>query len=128
MDLLQHEQQPAKVPLSGSVTGVLLSLASTTVLTLFFTQRGLAIKNWGRLPFVVWLVFAIYLDSYLFVFATAILQHSLGVNTSFAICEAAILLCLLFYVTTKIVRITSLNPFSESLLRLFVVGGGAPDH
>lgn len=47
-------------------------------------------------------VFAVYIDSYLFVFATAILQHSLGVNTSLAICESAIILCLVFYVSTKV--------------------------
>lgn len=47
-------------------------------------------------------VFAIYTDSYCFVFATAILQHSLGVNSSIHTCEGAILLCLVCYVTTKV--------------------------
>ncbi|KAK5997008.1 hypothetical protein PT974_02357 [Cladobotryum mycophilum] len=93
----------APVPIPGSVISVILSLASVTVLTLFLTQRGLAIKQWSRLPYVVWLVFAIYFDSYLFVFATAILEHSLGVNTNLTICEAAIILCLVFYVTTKLI-------------------------
>ncbi|KYK58893.1 hypothetical protein DCS_00020 [Drechmeria coniospora] len=46
-------------------------------------------------------VFAIYVDSYLFVFATAILQHAIGINMSLATCEGAILLCLVCYVTTK---------------------------
>ncbi|KAL7781962.1 hypothetical protein V8C43DRAFT_327507 [Trichoderma afarasin] len=80
----------------------MLSLAATTVLTLFLTQRVLVIKAWNRLPPVVWLVFAIYVDSYLFVIATAVLQHSLGVNSSYGICEAAIFLCLVCYVTTKV--------------------------
>ncbi|KAL6797914.1 hypothetical protein GGI42DRAFT_89963 [Trichoderma sp. SZMC 28013] len=31
---------------------------------------------------------AIYIDSYLFVIATAVLQHSLGVNSSYGICGA----------------------------------------
>lgn len=31
---------------------------------------------------------AIYIDSYLFVIATAVLQHSLGVNSSYGTCEA----------------------------------------
>ncbi|KJZ70545.1 hypothetical protein HIM_10048 [Hirsutella minnesotensis 3608] len=90
------------VPLVGQVFAMLLSLASTTVLTLFFVQRIAGVQSWRRLPFVSWLVFAIYIDSYLFVFATAILQHSVGVNSSLSTCEGAILLCLVCYVTTKV--------------------------
>jgi hypothetical protein len=47
-------------------------------------------------------VFLIYLDSYLFVFATAVLQFGIGVDSALGICEAAILLCLVCYVTTKV--------------------------
>jgi len=47
-------------------------------------------------------VFGIYLDSFVFVFATAILQYGVGVNSSAQICDSAILLCLVFYVTTKV--------------------------
>jgi hypothetical protein len=47
-------------------------------------------------------VFAIYADSFLFVFATAILQFGFGVNTTIYICQSAILLCLVCYVTTKV--------------------------
>ncbi|KAM6477751.1 hypothetical protein HDV62DRAFT_401266 [Trichoderma sp. SZMC 28011] len=119
----------ARVPLPGQIISVMLSLAATTVLTLFLSkaapwvvplplfcsdmkelnavsilaQRVLVIKAWNRLPPVVWLVFAIYVDSYLFVIATAVLQHSLGVNSSYGICEAAIFLCLVCYVTTKFI-------------------------
>ncbi|ODA75827.1 hypothetical protein RJ55_08649 [Drechmeria coniospora] len=89
------------VPIAGEITSMLLSMISTTVLTLFITRRSLAIKVWSRLPLVSWLVFAIYVDSYLFVFATAILQHAIGINMSLATCEGAILLCLVCYVTTK---------------------------
>ncbi|UKZ54678.1 hypothetical protein TrVGV298_008490 [Trichoderma virens] len=93
----------ARVPLPGQIISVMLSLTATTVLTLFLTQRVLVIKAWNRLPPVVWLVFAIYIDSYIFVIATAVLQHSLGVNSSYGICEAAIILCLVCYVTTKFI-------------------------
>jgi hypothetical protein len=47
-------------------------------------------------------VFAIYADSFLFVFATAVLQFGLGVDQSIYICQSAILLCLVCYVTTKV--------------------------
>lgn len=47
-------------------------------------------------------VFLIYVDSYMFVIATAVLQQSVGVNASIVTCEGAILLCLVCYVTTKV--------------------------
>ncbi|KAK4090403.1 hypothetical protein Purlil1_5075 [Purpureocillium lilacinum] len=90
------------IPKAGQVMSIILSLAAATVLTSFLAQRFLAIRTWRRLPLVVWLVFAIYIDSYAFVFATATLQHAFGVNSSQATCEGAILLCLVCYVTTKI--------------------------
>ncbi|KAM3454802.1 hypothetical protein MY3296_002780 [Beauveria thailandica] len=93
---------PMPVPLAGQVINVILSLAATNVLTHFMSayicyqtaQRLLVIKVWRRLPFVAWLVFAIYIDSYCFVFATAMLQHAFGVNRNVIICRGAILLCL----------------------------------
>ena len=47
-------------------------------------------------------VFAIYADSFLFVLATGILQFGFGVGYSGEVCESAILLCLICYVTTKV--------------------------
>lgn len=61
-------------PLAGIVFSVIICLASITVISAFLTQRFIAIKVWKRLPFVVWLVFLIYIDSYLFVFVTGLLQ------------------------------------------------------
>ncbi|KAK2054276.1 hypothetical protein LY76DRAFT_686744 [Colletotrichum caudatum] len=89
-------------PLGGSIMSVVICLVSISIISGFFAQRMTAFKNWRRIPFVVWLVFAIYADSYLFVLSTAILQFALGVNTNIQICDGAILLCLICYVTTKI--------------------------
>ncbi|CAH0030116.1 unnamed protein product, partial [Clonostachys rhizophaga] len=44
---------------------------------------------------------ALYLDSYLFVFAVGIMQHAVGTNVSLEICSAAILVCLGCYLSTK---------------------------
>jgi len=43
-----------------------------------------------------------YADSLLFVYATGILQYGVGVDSGDSVCEAAILLCLVCYVTTKV--------------------------
>ncbi|CAH0022010.1 unnamed protein product [Clonostachys rhizophaga] len=91
------------VPVAGQVMSVLITMVALTAITSFITQRTLAIKVWGRLPYIVWLVFAINIDSYLFVFTTALLQHAFGVNYSKQLCEGAILLCLACYVTTKLI-------------------------
>ncbi|KAM7200501.1 hypothetical protein V8F20_005232 [Naviculisporaceae sp. PSN 640] len=92
-----------KEPLSGMVISVMLAIISVAIISAFSTQRFLAVKSWNRLPFVQWLVFAIYADSFLFVFATAILQFGFGVDHSMSVCDAAILLCLVCYVTTKLI-------------------------
>ncbi|CAI6098459.1 unnamed protein product [Clonostachys chloroleuca] len=91
------------VPVAGQVMSVLITMVALTAITSFITQRTLAIKVWARLPYIVWLVFAINIDSYLFVFTTALLQHAFGVNYNKQLCEGAILLCLACYVTTKLI-------------------------
>ncbi|KAK4167390.1 hypothetical protein QBC43DRAFT_363277 [Cladorrhinum sp. PSN259] len=92
-------------PLSGMVISVILAMISLVIISAFLTQRYLAVKVWSRLPFVQWIVFAIYADSFLFVFATGILQFGFGVGYSMSVCESAILLCLACYVTTKLIYI-----------------------
>jgi hypothetical protein len=44
----------------------------------------------------------IYIDSLVFIFATAILEHGLGLNSNMGVCGAAILLCLACYLSTKL--------------------------
>ncbi|KAI1863941.1 uncharacterized protein JN550_009220 [Neoarthrinium moseri] len=94
---------PFHEPLAGTVVDVIVSLISIAILSSFLTQRFHMIKTWKKLPLVVWLVFAIFVDSWLFVFVTAILKHGVGINTSYGMCSSAILLCLICYVTTKMI-------------------------
>lgn len=61
-------------------------------------------------------VLAIYLDSYVFVFATAMLQHTYGVNASLQACDSAILLCLVCYVTTKVSLCPVQGPVSSAAI------------
>ncbi|KAI3586906.1 hypothetical protein IWW34DRAFT_203311 [Fusarium oxysporum f. sp. albedinis] len=93
---------PKPVPIGGDIMSVMVSLAACSILAVFLFQRITAVRSWFRLPFVAWLVLVIYVDSYGFVFTSAILQQVFGVNSSFNICHGAILLCLICYVTTKI--------------------------
>ncbi|KPM34057.1 hypothetical protein AK830_g12512 [Neonectria ditissima] len=74
----------APIPIAGDVMGLLVALASIAVISICL------------------FVFVIYGDSALFVVVTAVLQQIFGVNSSYAICHGAILLCLVCYLTTKI--------------------------
>ncbi|KAF5678924.1 hypothetical protein FHETE_1033 [Fusarium heterosporum] len=93
---------PKHVPIGGDVMSVIVALVSCSILSVFLFQRVTAVRSWSRLPFVAWIVLIIYVDSYGFVFTSAMLQQVFGVNSSFNICHGAILLCLICYVTTKI--------------------------
>jgi hypothetical protein len=66
-------------------------------------------------------VFAIYIDSFLFVFATSVLKFGFGVEYSASACEAAILLCLTCYVTSKVLNLLhTYCPGSEYMLTILV--------
>ncbi|KAK3315308.1 hypothetical protein B0H66DRAFT_642552 [Apodospora peruviana] len=78
-------EEEYKEPLSGMVISVILAMVSLVIISSFM------------------IVFAIYGDSFMFVFATAILQFGFGVDHSLSVCESAILLCLVCYVTTKLI-------------------------
>ncbi|KAI5462278.1 hypothetical protein BGZ63DRAFT_209469 [Mariannaea sp. PMI_226] len=92
----------ARVPVVGDIMGLLVAMASISVLSICLFQRITAIKRWNSLPAIVWLTFAIYIDSFAFVVVTTLIQQIFGVNSSYSMCHGAILLCLVCYVTTKI--------------------------
>ncbi|KAJ0315901.1 hypothetical protein COL5a_011818 [Colletotrichum fioriniae] len=71
-------------PIGGTVMSVIICLVSISIISGFFV------------------VLAVYIDSYLFVFVTAVLQFALGVNKNVQICDGAILLCLVCYLSTKV--------------------------
>ncbi|KAI1480358.1 hypothetical protein F4774DRAFT_408861 [Daldinia eschscholtzii] len=104
--LFRDGASPPLVPytrsLAGTVISVILSFAAFCVLSCFLTQRSLAVKAWSRLSLATFLVFAIYLDSWAFVFGSGIVDYGLGVDSNLGVCSSAILLCLFFYVTSKV--------------------------
>ncbi|KAF2000344.1 hypothetical protein P154DRAFT_200776 [Amniculicola lignicola CBS 123094] len=93
---------PAQVPVYGDVISTCLSLITFGILAICLTRRIQPVNSWKSLSIASWLVIIIYIDSILFVFATAILSRGLGINESIQICEAAILVCLVCYMTTKV--------------------------
>lgn len=93
---------PAVVPAGGRVVSISLSLVTTAVIIVFLCQRLRGLHSWKTIPLTRWLILAIYTDSFLFVFSTAIISQGLGLNNSRSLCEGAITLCLTCYMTTKV--------------------------
>ncbi|KAI1388768.1 uncharacterized protein F4822DRAFT_429383 [Hypoxylon trugodes] len=109
--LLSHRENgvlssaPPAEPLSGTVISVILAFSALSIISCFLTQRSIAVKSWRRLSLIAILVSTIYIDSWIFVFASGIIDYGIGVDTNLEACSAAILICLFFYVTTKLIYI-----------------------
>ncbi|KAF2641455.1 hypothetical protein P280DRAFT_450715 [Massarina eburnea CBS 473.64] len=93
---------PAKVPLAGNIISVILQMITFGILAICLTRRIQYIIRWKTLPLATWLILVIYIDSTLFVFVTSIITRGIGVNQSQGVCDGGILLCLVCYMTTKI--------------------------
>ncbi|KAF2837232.1 hypothetical protein M501DRAFT_922639, partial [Patellaria atrata CBS 101060] len=91
------------IPLAGQTITVVLSLITIAVLSACFVRRLERVITWKALPLANWLILLIYIDSFAFVFITAVLQEGVGVNTSRGLCDGGILLCLACYLTTKLI-------------------------
>ncbi|KAG4435768.1 hypothetical protein IFR05_008742 [Cadophora sp. M221] len=96
---------PAEIPRVGMVISTILSMLTISVLAVCFTRRIQATKDWTKVPLTRWLILAIYFDSIVFIFVTSILQHGFGLNLNMTICSSAILLCLVCYMSTKVVSL-----------------------
>ncbi|THZ24103.1 hypothetical protein D6C89_05153 [Aureobasidium pullulans] len=92
---------PTEVPAPARVVTIILTMFTIAILAVFFTRRLHQVKSWTTLPVLNWLVLAIYVDSFFFVFFTGILSKAFSVNASAGFCDAAILL-FISYMSTKI--------------------------
>ncbi|THW86030.1 hypothetical protein D6D15_07658 [Aureobasidium pullulans] len=92
---------PTEVPAPARVVTMILTMFTIAILAVFFTRRLHQVKSWTTLPVLNWLVLAIYVDSFFFVFFTGILSKAFSVNASAGFCDAAILL-FISYMSTKI--------------------------
>ncbi|KAK4623036.1 uncharacterized protein CLAFUR5_07489 [Fulvia fulva] len=103
----QNAVPAADEPLAAQVVSICVSLLTMPVLGACLTRRIERVKKWSRLPVSAWLLLLIYIDSFLFIFVTAVLKD-IGLNESPGLCDGAILLCLMCYMSTKILIYTFL--------------------
>ncbi|KAH0354592.1 hypothetical protein KCU81_g1099, partial [Aureobasidium melanogenum] len=97
-----HTHEIAEVPTAARVVTMALSMITISVLAICLTRRIQVIQNWKNISVTNALIIAIYIDSFLFIFCTAVLSKAFSLNQSAGICDGAILLCLICYMTTKI--------------------------
>ncbi|EPS37629.1 hypothetical protein H072_8630 [Dactylellina haptotyla CBS 200.50] len=88
-------------PHASSVFSAVLPLFGVSVLALCFGRRTYNMPKWGEVPLTRWLILAVYLDSWLFVVSSTVLNIAFGLRSSVTACNAGILLCLICYLTTK---------------------------
>ncbi|KAF2160584.1 hypothetical protein M409DRAFT_28970 [Zasmidium cellare ATCC 36951] len=84
-----------------------LNLVTLPVLGACLTRRLERVHKWTTLPVSAWLLLIIYVDSFLFIFVTALLKD-IGLNKTAGICDGGILLCLVCYMSTKVLIYTFL--------------------
>lgn len=80
---------------------MILSLVTLCVLSICICRRVQNIHRWSTVPLGAWYILLIYVDSFLFVFITAVFKD-VGLNETVTICKGAILLCLTLYLSTKV--------------------------
>ncbi|TIA07060.1 hypothetical protein D6C80_09991 [Aureobasidium pullulans] len=110
---------PTEVPAPARVVTMILTMLTIAILAVFFTRRLHQVKSWTTLPVLNWLVLAIYVDSFFFVFFTGILSKAFSVNASAGFCDAAILLCLSFLLLLLLILLTW--SMMKALLYYFLV-------
>ncbi|KAJ6525958.1 hypothetical protein B0H19DRAFT_1275837 [Mycena capillaripes] len=78
-----------------------------TILTVFFSRRllgdGLTTRQaWSRLTWPRICILLVFLDSYLFLFSSAILIFGVGLQMNETACATGIYICVLFYASSKV--------------------------
>ncbi|KAF3104119.1 hypothetical protein TWF102_000181 [Orbilia oligospora] len=98
-----HIVAGAPYPPAGRPVTAALIMITITALSVCLTQRVMIISSWRKLTAVRWYLLIIYLDSLLFIFSAGFISLGLGVNISLSYCAVANIMCIVFYITTKLI-------------------------
>ncbi|KAH7042111.1 hypothetical protein B0J12DRAFT_213997 [Macrophomina phaseolina] len=93
------DDTPAGI-MAGSMTLSVLTIALTTVCIDRFIR---SVRAWKELPVHQWTLFAFYCLSFIFSSVSAILK-AIEPNKSPSLCDASIFICLLFYLSAKVLQ------------------------
>ncbi|GAB7347818.1 hypothetical protein MBLNU459_g5355t1 [Dothideomycetes sp. NU459] len=87
----------APIPTAARIVTMVISMVTISVLRGEYNTAKPGEHSQFQL-----VIICIYIDSFLFVFVTAVVSKSWSLNQSPVVCQTAVLLCLAFYMTTKI--------------------------
>ncbi|KAL2272315.1 hypothetical protein FJTKL_06960 [Diaporthe vaccinii] len=90
-------------PLYGRTLSIAIAFISGCLIAFLLASKVFAVKDWRLLPYTMWVVLAVYLFSFIFVFGSTVLQFGIGTNFNEQACTAAMGLCLFAYVTSKFI-------------------------
>lgn len=88
-------------PMVGKIVGLIIPMISLSHLSICLYQKVRTVMEWSKLHAAAWLVLAIYIFSALFVVCSTAVLQVWGLNSSQSTCHIAIILCFLFYFSTK---------------------------
>ncbi len=63
-----------------------------------------------------WILIAAFIDSWIFVFSSALMISGIGLSLNPETCQGAIFLCIVFYASSKVLVYTFLGRFSSPTL------------
>lgn len=84
------------------ISSITLAMIAISVVSFCLARRMVGIACYQGLPLARWLILTIFVDSWMFVFSSTVLQASFGLNSSPKACDAGILLCLVCYLSSKV--------------------------
>ncbi|GAB7350176.1 hypothetical protein MBLNU459_g0839t2 [Dothideomycetes sp. NU459] len=90
------------IPAGARIFTTFLSMITFAALACFLLRRIQNIKSWRKISATGYLILAIYVDSGFFVLGTSTLAKNFSLDHAQQLCGSAILLCLVFWFTTKI--------------------------
>ncbi|KAL1619778.1 hypothetical protein SLS54_006374 [Diplodia seriata] len=94
---------PDSTPNGIKAASMTLSVVTITLTAICIDRFVRSVRAWKELPVAQWTLFAFYCLSFLFSAVSAILKD-LDPNTSRHLCDASILVCLVFYLSAKILQ------------------------
>lgn len=83
-------------------SSISLAMVAISVVSFCLARRLTSVRDVRNLALARWLILAVFFDSWLFVLSSTILQASFGLNSSHQACDTGILLCLVCYLSSKV--------------------------
>ncbi|KAH7021891.1 hypothetical protein EDB80DRAFT_693822 [Ilyonectria destructans] len=98
-----RSQEDPPTPMVGKIVDLIIPMISVSFVSICLYVKVRTVTEWSKLHVTAWLVFAIYIFSLLFVTSSTAIIQVWGLNSNPSSCHYAIVLCFLFYFSTKFI-------------------------